>query len=93
MKKILYFIPEFPKLTETFIEREVSKLVELNELDIQVLSVKKATGFLSPNLSTKVIYRDINLLDFINGLLILIKSINKFGLFFRIISHGKSSIC
>ncbi len=89
MKKILYFIPEFPKLTETFIEREVSKLVELNELDIQVLSVKKATGFLSPNLSTKVIYRDINLLDFINGLLILIKSINKFGLFFRIISSDR----
>ena len=46
-KKVLIFIPEFPGLTETFIEREVSKLAESNSLQVEVLSLKKGTGTLS----------------------------------------------
>lgn len=46
-KKVLIFIPEFPGLTETFIEREVSKLAESNSLQVTVLSIKKGAGTLS----------------------------------------------
>jgi glycosyltransferase involved in cell wall biosynthesis len=48
-KKVLIFIPEFPGLTETFIEREVSKLVDSTSLQVEVLSLKKGAGTLSKN--------------------------------------------
>lgn len=56
-KKILLFIPEFPALTETFIEREVSKLAESNSLQVAVLSLKVGKGTLSPNLINLVHYK------------------------------------
>lgn len=43
-KRVLYFIPEFPRISETFIEREVSKLIERENVDVHVLSLKKASG-------------------------------------------------
>lgn len=62
-KKILYFIPEFPRLTETFIEREVSKLIGLGNLDITVFSLKKASGVLSPTVSKHTVYKRLNFAD------------------------------
>ena len=55
-KKILVFIPEFPGLTETFIEREVSKLAKSPSLQVEVLSIKKGNGDLSDNLLSRVHY-------------------------------------
>jgi glycosyltransferase involved in cell wall biosynthesis len=55
-KKILIFIPEFPVLTETFIEREISKLAEFRNHEFVVFSLRKGTGALSQNLKDKVIY-------------------------------------
>ena len=55
-KKILVFIPEFPGLTETFIEREVSKLAKSPSLQVEVLSIKKGNGDLSDNLLSRVPY-------------------------------------
>jgi len=46
-KKVLIFIPKFPALTETFIEREVAKLVERENLDVTVISLEKGDGSLS----------------------------------------------
>ncbi len=43
-KRVLYFIPEFPRLTETFIEREVAALLERGNVDVKILSLKKASG-------------------------------------------------
>ncbi|MBU0535015.1 glycosyltransferase family 4 protein [Patescibacteria group bacterium] len=62
-KKVLVFIPEFPVLTETFIERELSKLVERNNVDLVVFSLKKGTGHLSENLRTKVLYQRLGFPD------------------------------
>ena len=56
-KKIVYFVPEFPRLTETFIEREISKLIEFGNLDIKVVSLAKASGFMSDNVKDKVDYK------------------------------------
>ncbi len=55
-KKVLVFIPEFPVLTETFIERELAKLVERDNVDLIVFSIKKGNGFLSDNLESRVFY-------------------------------------
>ncbi|MFC1621924.1 glycosyltransferase family 4 protein [Patescibacteria group bacterium] len=40
-------MPKFPKLTETFIERDISKLVELGNLDVKVLFLEKGEGKMS----------------------------------------------
>lgn len=60
MKKVLYFIPEFPRLTETFIEREVSKLVERGKLDVTIFSLEEGPGRMSPQLKDKVVYKRLS---------------------------------
>ncbi|MFC1700094.1 glycosyltransferase family 4 protein [Patescibacteria group bacterium] len=60
-KRVLIFIPEFPKLTETFIEREISKLVERNNLDITVVALGKGRGKVSDNLLDRVHYERITI--------------------------------
>lgn len=62
-KKVLYFIPEFPRLTETFIEREVSKLIELGNLDVAVLSLSKASGEMSSAVSAITSYERLTFKD------------------------------
>ena len=49
-KRILIFLPEFPVLTETFIARDISKLVEFGNLDINVLYTAEGTGEVPENL-------------------------------------------
>jgi colanic acid/amylovoran biosynthesis glycosyltransferase len=60
MKRVLYFIPEFPRISETFIEREVAKLIELSTLDITILSLAKASGTTSQKVYERTQYRRIN---------------------------------
>lgn len=62
-KNLLYFIPQFPVRSETFIEREVSKLVEFGNLNITILSQAAGTGVLSENLNGRVVYQKITLAD------------------------------
>lgn len=62
-KKVLYFIPEFPRLTETFIEREISKLVNLGNLDLTVFSFAKASGNTSHEVLERTVYKRISVLD------------------------------
>jgi len=70
-KKVLVFIPEFPVLTETFIERELSKLVERDNIDLVVVSLKKGRGSLSENLKDSVYYKRLGVLN-IPGVLIYV---------------------
>ena len=56
-KRVLIFIPEFPRLTETFIEREISKLVERDAIEVIIISLKKGTGKVSDNLLDKTHYK------------------------------------
>ena len=55
-KKLLYYIPHFPVLSETFIEREASKLVEFDQMDITILSLTAGSGAMSENIKDKVHY-------------------------------------
>ncbi len=56
-KKVLYFVPEFPRLTETFIEREITKLLELDQMDIRILSLSPASGTMSELARRAVVYQ------------------------------------
>ena len=67
-KRVLIFIPEFPALTETFIEREISKLVERGNVDVNVISLKKGRGRLSSNIKDKVTYKRLDTLTNISAL-------------------------
>lgn len=61
-KRILYFIPEFSRLTETFILREVNQLIKHGRLDITVLSIQKGTAPLSINVAKRTFYEHLNFL-------------------------------
>ncbi len=67
-KRVLYFVPEFPRISETFIEREISKLVDWGNLDITVLSLSKATGSTSSTVLSHAVYRRLKFGDFLGGL-------------------------
>jgi glycosyltransferase involved in cell wall biosynthesis len=67
-KRVVYFVPEFPRLSETFIEREISKLIEWNNLDIAVLSLSKATGSTSEEVLKRTVYKRLSVMDVFSGL-------------------------
>ncbi len=63
-KRILVFVPEFPVLTETFIERELAKLVERGNVDLTIFSLAKGSGVVSEILENKIVYDRLNIKDF-----------------------------
>ena len=67
-KRILVFIPEFPVLTETFIERELAKLVERDNVDLTIFSLVKGSGSVSEILKNKIIYNRLGIKDFLLSL-------------------------
>jgi len=68
-KRVLYFVPTFSNLSETFILREVEKLLSRGNIEVHVLSLKEGKAKLSDNLSTRVTYLKIKFSDF-GGILI-----------------------
>lgn len=58
-KRILYFVPEFPRLSETFIEREISKLIEFENIDLKVFSMKRASGTMSYLAESATVYNKL----------------------------------
>jgi len=68
-KRVLIFVPEFPRLTETFIQREISKLIELDNLDITVFSLQKASGKFLEGVEDHVVYTKLNVVILFKSLL------------------------
>jgi glycosyltransferase involved in cell wall biosynthesis len=62
-KKVLYFIPEFPRLTETFIAREVNALLNRKNVDVVVLSLEQASGKSSKEVLGVTHYRKLTWAD------------------------------
>ncbi len=58
MKKLLYFVPTFPNITETFITREVVELIKLGNLDIHIFSFKKGNAQIPPSIKGVTFYLD-----------------------------------
>ena len=63
MKKILYFVPTFSNLSETFILREIESLVQREKLDVHVVSLKQGKAKLPDSLIYKVTYIQVSFVD------------------------------
>src|SRR5665648_248479 len=87
-KKVLVFIPEFPVLTETFIERELSKLVDSNIVYVVVFSIKKGTGYLSENLKRRVLYQRLGFSDICRILKYTISHLKQISQVYRELKPG-----
>lgn len=61
-KKVLVVIPTFPSISETFIERDVTKLIEMDVLDIVIFSLNKGNGVTSEKTLKKTIYARLDFL-------------------------------
>lgn len=69
-KKVLAFIPGFPVLSETFIEREIAGLAKSPNIDLTVVAVKQGVGFREKFLAEYVQYRGgatLHLVEFAEG--------------------------
>ena len=68
-KRVLVFVPEFPRLTETFIQREISKLIDFGNLDVTIFSLQKASGKFLEGVEDRVVYRRPNVVILLKALL------------------------
>lgn len=67
-KKVLIFIPEFPVLTETFIEREIYGLIKSKKFDISIVSLYKNSEYRHKYLEQVTEYKRLTISDVIGGL-------------------------
>lgn len=63
IKKVLFYVPRFPVLSEIFIEKEIAKLASRGKIDVSVLSIEKGNGLLSDVLKDRVSYYKLKLID------------------------------
>ncbi len=91
-KKVLFFIPTFPVLTETFIEKEVLKLVERGNIDIEVLSMDGDRDKLNENLKDIVYYKRLNFLNIIPVPIFIFKNFKKFLYVFKKLKNKNTSV-
>ena len=74
MKKILFFVPTFSNLSETFILREIDALDKRDKLDIHVVSLKPGKADLPENLKYKVTYIPLNFSDLTTSFVFFLKN-------------------
>ncbi len=90
-KKILFFVPTFPVLTETFIEAEIDELVKRNNLDVWVLSLKGDKKKLPDRLKERTVYKRLGLMTAFLGILF---GVSRLGVAFEaneLIKSGKTN--
>lgn len=68
MKKIVIFVPAFPVLSETFIQRDIVRLVNSGKLDISIVSMEKGKAQIDPVLQK---FTHVKPLTWINALFAL----------------------
>jgi len=91
MKKILYFIPTFSVISETFILREVQTLIEFGNLDIKILSLKEGSAIVSENVKKRVFYFRLSLIYCISSIPYIILNIKNILLAAKILILDKDS--
>jgi glycosyltransferase involved in cell wall biosynthesis len=81
MKKLIFFVPTFSNLSETFILREIDSLVKRKNLEIMVLSLNEGKAFLPENLKDKIYYIPLKFSDITRSIPFVFKNL---GNLFRI---------
>lgn len=66
-KRIIFFVSEFPVISETFIEREIFELYKRNNLDIKVVTLKSIDAYNYPELKDIVSIVQITPLNIVLG--------------------------
>lgn len=81
-RRVLFFVPAFPVLTETFIEAEIVKLSERGNIDVRVLALEGSTEKINTSIKDKVLFKRLN---FGSALLGIFLAVVKLASFFRIL--------
>lgn len=82
-KKVLIFVPSFPVLTETFIQREIVYLAQNNNIEVNILSLEKGNGLPDTRLNEKLHYYRLNILRIIPTAFFILFNIKKIYIAFR----------
>ncbi|MBI2414962.1 glycosyltransferase family 4 protein [candidate division WWE3 bacterium] len=78
-KRVLVFVPEFPVISETFIERELSELAKSQKIELKIYALKKGADFSDQALSLHTEYINLSFTDILFGkLYYLFKKPSKF---------------
>jgi glycosyltransferase involved in cell wall biosynthesis len=88
-KRVLFFVPEFPVLSETFIERELSILERRGNIDLIVLAIKQSEGVISDNIIQKTFYKRLDVISITFGFLNLAVKPKKFLAGFNLVMKNK----
>ncbi len=67
--RLLVFVPEFPRVTETFIQREIAKLIDLGNFDVTVFALQRASGKFLPKVEVHTVYKTLSPLVFVKALI------------------------
>jgi len=74
MKKVLFFVPTFSNLSETFILREIDSLDRRGNISVHIISLKEGKAALPENLLSKVTFIPIKFSDLLNFVPYFIKN-------------------
>jgi glycosyltransferase involved in cell wall biosynthesis len=92
---LLVFVPTFPVVTETFIERELVKLAEMPKLHVTVLALAKGTGALDASLFGRVVYKKLGVVSFFptffSAIPLYINCFTRIGTAFALLGNPKVS--
>lgn len=72
-------------MTETFIEREVSKLIELDNMDVRIFSLQKASGETSDAVLSSTSYTRLDWMTFLKSLIYILGKSDRILESFRIV--------
>lgn len=92
MKKVLFFVPTFSNLSETFILREIDALDIRSNIDVHILSLKEGKALLPENLKPKVTYIPIKFSDIFSAIIFYLKNFLQITkIFFEFITISNDS--
>ncbi len=66
--RLLVFVPEFPRVTETFIQREIAKLIDLDNFNVTVFALQRASGKFLPGVDAHTVYESLTPLAFVKAM-------------------------
>lgn len=91
-RKVLFFVPTFPVLTETFILGEIKKLAERGSVEVKVLSLDGDRDKLPEILKDKVIYKRLSPASALLGIVFGLSRMGKVKKAVNLLAARKTSL-